>query len=255
MNTNDDDILLGAYLDGELPPGEADALTGRLANEPALMARLETLRAGDAATRRVFASLDERPMPPAVLELLGAREPARTGDVVPMPRRVKPHTSPLPLALAAGVALVAGFLISNVVRETPGLGVDLGNGGLVAMNSELYALLETGISGEPRDFGNGTTGTLALTFEDRAGDWCREVAVTAGTEGLYGVACRRAGDWRMEAMGYGPAGGGSAPYAEAAGTAPAAVLSAIDSLIGPADPLGPSEEKVLVSGSWENSPE
>ena len=49
--------LLETYLDDALPPAEADALRGRLANEPALSAELDQLRTDRAQRASAFASM------------------------------------------------------------------------------------------------------------------------------------------------------------------------------------------------------
>lgn len=259
MNHNDenydDDTLLSAYIDGELPAAEADRVTERLAREPLLMRRLETLRAGDAAVRDAFERIDDEPMPASVLEMLGAKPATPADNVVAFPARGAQRFFQVPVALAASIALVAGFLVSNVLRDAPGMGIDLERGGAVAATSPLHALLEGGVSGEAQVLASGTTGEVVLTFEDRDGDWCRQVAVASGPEALHGVACRRNGAWQVEALGYAPAGQAGGVYLPAGSDTPDAVDAAIDGLIGPADPLDNSEENRLISGGWKKSPD
>lgn len=252
---HDDDTLLSAYIDGELPAADADRVTARLAREPLLMRRLETLRAGDAAVREAFERVDNEPMPAAVLEMLGAAPAKPAGNVVPLPARGAQRFFQLPVALAASVALLAGFLVSNLLRDEPGMGIDLEHGGAVASASPLHALLEGGVSGEARVLASGTTGEVLLTFEDRDGDWCRQVAVASGPEALHGVACRRDGTWQVEALGYTPAGRAGGVYLPAGSDTPEAVDAAIDGLIGPADPLDVPAENRVISGGWKKSPD
>lgn len=249
----DDDTLLSAYLDGELADDEADRITERLAREPALMRRLEAMQSADAATRQAFETLDEQPMPAAVLDMLGASAGKSPGNVVPFPQRVVRNFAQLPVALAASVALVAGFLVSNVLRDAPTDPYGITPAGVVAAGSDLHELLEHGISAEPQQFAGGATGQLVLTFEDKAGDWCRHLVVDAGEHGVQGVACRRGGTWQVEALGFGAAIDAGGPFRQASGTTPAAVDSAIDALIGPRDPLGADEERSLISNTWEKA--
>lgn len=247
----DDDILLSAYLDGELPATDADQLTERLAREPALMARLEAMRSGDAAVRRAFAALDERPMPDAVLGLLGAEAASQeSADVVAFPRRDAWRLAPLPVALAASIALVAGFLISNVLREPQGFGIELDNAGRVAANSGLHDWLESAASGEAGAVPGGATGELLFTFANDDGNWCRQLALSAGAETMHAVACRRDGRWHVEAMAYGPAPAAAGPFLPAGAGTPAAVATAVDGLIGPREPLDSATEKRLISNAW-----
>lgn len=246
----DDDTLLSAYLDGELGDDEADRITERLAREPALMRRLEAMKSADDATRQAFEKLDEQPMPAAVLDMLGASKAERSATVVPFPQRIVRNFAQLPVALAASVALVAGFLVSNVLREVPTDPYGISPAGIVAAGSDLHDLLEHGISAEPQQFANGSTGQLVLTFEDKAGDYCRQLVVDGGGHGVQGVACRRGSSWQVEALSFGGGADAGGPYRQASGTTPAAVNSAIDTLIGARDPLGVDEEKALISETW-----
>lgn len=247
----DDDTLLSAYLDGELADDEADRITERLAREPALMRRLEAMKSADDATRQAFARLDEQPMPAAVLDMLGASKAEHSATVVPFPQRIVRNFTQLPVALAASVALVAGFLVSNVLREAPTDPYGITAAGVVAAGSDLHELLEHGISAEPQQFADGATGQLVLTFEDKTGNYCRHLVVDGGEHGLQGVACRRAGGWQVEALSFGGGMDAGGPFRQASGTTPPAVNSAIDALIGPRDPLGVDEEKQLISDTWQ----
>lgn len=250
----DDDTLLSAYLDGELPDDEANRITERLAREPALMRRLEAMKGADDATRQAFSTIDERPMPAAVLEMLGADARGPAASVVPFPKRVVQNFTQLPVALAASIALVAGFLVNEILREAPADPFRITPTGVVADGSDLHELLEFGISAEPQELTDGATGRLVLTFEDKAGDYCRHLVVDAGDHGMQGVACRRSGDWQVEALSFGGGTDAGGPFRQASGTTPAAVDSAIDTLIGSSDPLDLDEEKALISDTW-NKPE
>lgn len=249
----DDDTLLSAYLDGELADDEAERITERLAREPALMRRLEAMKSADDATRQAFEKLDEQPMPAAVLDMLGTTAAERSATVVPFPRRIVRHFIQLPVALAASVALVAGFLVSNVLREAPSDPYGITPAGVVAAGSDLHELLEHGISAEAHQFADGATGQLVLTFEDKAGDYCRQLVVDGGEHGVQGVACRRDGSWQVETLSFGGGVDAGGPFRPASGTTPAAVNSAIDALIGPRDPLGVDEEKALISDTWKKA--
>ena len=246
----DDDTLLSAYLDGELDDDTANRVTERLAREPELMRRLEAMQGADEATRQAFATLDERPMPAAVLDMLGADASAPAASVVPFPRRIARNFAQLPVALAASVALVAGFLASDALRDAPLDPYGISPAGVVASGSDLHELLEQGVSAEPQQFADGSTGLLVLTFEDRTGDWCRQLVVDGGDDGIQGVACRRGGSWQVEALSFGAPSAAGGPFRQASGTTPAAVDSAIDALIGSRDPLGADEEKSVISISW-----
>ncbi|MEQ9563895.1 MAG: hypothetical protein RLN69_15350, partial [Woeseiaceae bacterium] len=131
-----DDIALSAYLDGELPQDQADRLSERLAREPLLAGRLEAMRATDEATRKLYATLDDLPMPQGVLDLLSAPA-AAPSNVVPFPMRVAKQFWQAPVAIAASVALLAGFLVHDLLLE-PSSRVDAIVAGEVANGTELH---------------------------------------------------------------------------------------------------------------------
>ncbi|GGE12480.1 membrane protein [Aureimonas endophytica] len=95
-------MLLAAYLDGELSPGELVAFEARLADESALRRDCEDLAALSGAVRR---SLAETPVPAG----LGARLAEGLGAAEPVPPRQVPRW--LPLAAVLLIGLFAGGLL------------------------------------------------------------------------------------------------------------------------------------------------
>ena len=256
-STTADDVALSAYIDGELPQDEADKLTERLATEPSLARRLEALRGTDDATRELFAKLDSMPMPPAVLDLL--RQPKTSSaksNVVALPVRLAKRFFELPAAIAASVALLAGILLGDLLRDEAGSADSLSS--LVATgmtrDSELYGLLESGISNETRVLANGASGRVRLTFEDRAGDYCRQFRLTSEVRTAEALACRRGGGWQLEVLEFGPAEAESGPYQQAS-QGSAALNAAVDALIGDHVPLDAGAETRVIQGGWKKIPE
>jgi anti-sigma factor RsiW len=120
-----DDELLSSYLDGELDAAKLRELEQRLATDEALQARLEALRGADRATRKWYAAVDARPMPASVLQLLAGAEPAarpESSKVLAFPARGLRRFWQMPVAIAASVALVAGFLVSKIAEQEPDTG-------------------------------------------------------------------------------------------------------------------------------------
>lgn len=249
-----DDELLSAYIDGELPADEADTLTTRLETEPELMQRLEAMRASDDAVRTVYEAIDRTPLPDAVLKHFDEPASANPPDnVVAFPERGIRRFLQAPVAIAASVALVVGFVVSDFFRDdsaAPGVNDSL-VAGAVGMESELHALLEHGASGTVQDFGDGATAEVVLTFEDTGGDYCRQVRVDLPTRPAHGVACRRNDAWQMETIALGASAGG--PFTPAAASTPEAVRTAVDDLIGTGEPLDPVRETEIISEGWKKS--
>jgi hypothetical protein len=257
-STTNDDIALSAYLDGEMPQPDADRLSERLAVEPRLARRLEALRASDDATRGVFARVDALPMPQGVLDLLQARTAApAVSNVVPFPKRVARQFLQAPVAIAASVALLAGFVAHDLLlKQTPradGLGAFVA--GDVASGTKLHELLESGLSGMPQVFPGELRGEVLLTFRDTGGDYCRQLQLGSVTRSLQAVACRRGDDWQMEALDFGVAAPADGQYQQASGGGNAAVNAAIDALIGGNEALDAGDESRLIQGGWKKSDE
>ena len=256
-----DDAILSAYLDDELALDDARRLKDRLAREPALALRLEQMRSANLAARGVFEAADDLPLPQSVLDLLnenGADNPRATsdeGNVATFPARGLQRYFQAPVALAASVALAAGFLAGDVLHRTqdadapvaPSLYADT-----IPQRSELHDLLETGVSGTPRVLPSGASGRLMLSFENRDGDWCRQFELARETGSMQALACRRNDAWHMEALAYGapvPAGGN---YQAAGSDSLPALDTAVDEQIGTGEALDLEEESRLISNGWRD---
>ena len=249
-----DDELLSAYIDGALPETDADKLTERLAREPALQKRLELLQSGDETTRRLFARIDEQPMPQAVLDLLQSNDEAETtaaaNNVVAFRPRGWQRFATAPVAIAASVALAAGFLVSRLVDQAPD------NAAAAALyaqtipaDSAVHRMLEENRSAEAVQFADGSEGQVILSFADLSGDWCRQLAIgnTAGT--VEALACRRDGQWRTEIVSFSATAGST--YQQASGGPSVALSAAIDRLIGDSQPVDKQEEYRLIQEKWK----
>ena len=257
-----DDIALSAYIDGELPDEESRVLEQRLSNEPALARRLERLRGTDSDAQRVFAAIGERPMPQGVLDLLAEESPeteagkdAETSNIVAFPQRGIKQYFQAPVAVAASVALLAGFLFGGVFqagKQTPVEPAGL-YAGQIRSDGKLHLLLEEGRSAETALLEEGRVAELMLTFQDRDGDYCRQLRVDGGGAPLQGVACRRGATWQVEAIGIAGKRSPDGSYQLAGGDTPAAIDSAIDELIGSLPPLDSDEENALISNAWKKS--
>lgn len=254
IEDNTDDIALSAYIDGELPREDARALKERLLKEPALARRLEALRGADNDALRMYAAIDKRPMPQAVLDLLGQEPtPAKDSNVIAFPKRGIQQFFQMPVAIAASVALLAGFLVGDVFRESNLASPEMTGlyAGQVDTNSNLHQILENGTSAQAGSLSDGVNAELLLTFQDLDGDYCRQLRVDGSGAPLQGIACRRGGSWQVEAVSIAGARAPDGSYQQASGETPAAIDSAIDSLIGLLPPLDLEEETSVVSNGWK----
>ncbi len=246
-NDTQDDELLSRYLDDELEAAEADRLTERLAREPALARRLESLRGADDATRALFARLDELPLPSGVTEMLTADEPRAPATVVPIRRPFAQRFLELPVALAASLALAVGFFADRLLEgpgSAPGAADTLA-AGTVPAGSALHALLEEQPSGASVTLADGTRGSVRLTFADADGNWCRQLDLENARRNVNALACRRDDRWQTEFLAFGePAGGAYQPA-----SAPA-VAAALASLLGDGAVLGADEEAAVLAADW-----
>jgi hypothetical protein len=252
-----DDELLSAMLDGELDEVAAIALKERLAGEPQLAKRLATLRRADDQTRAMFATIDELPMPQGVIDLLaanGASEALPASNVISFPRRMIDRFASAPVAIAASVALAAGFFANRLFEGAPTAPASIAvlQAQTVPQGSAVYELLENNASAEPVDLADGATGRVLLTFADENGDWCRQLAIESNDASVQALACRRSGDWRSEVIAFGNPAAGA--YQPASAAALAIISAAVDSRIGDRAALEADEERQLLNKQWLKKP-
>lgn len=259
-----DDEALSTLLDGELPPEEAARLRERLSREPVLAERLEQLATADAALRDACAGIIEEPLPPSVLELLKtapagdaasgtARRTEDGGQVVELRHRrpVAPRWSSRRAAVAAGIALLVGVFLGrgmNPGNDTVPGADPVAGAGFVEPDSRLHAVLESLPSAETGELGTDLAATPRLTFRTQSGDWCRQVDVTGARGTTEVLACRRAGEWRLEVASFAPEAGAGDVYRPAAGASDA-VRATVESMIADG-PLEADAERALIANDW-----
>lgn len=272
--TNMDDKLM-AYLDGELAAADRTALEAQLLSDPALVLRLEELKAGDRHLEAFLAEEafeDIRPDTAELAALLAAKleqKPASSGprdddaqviflDQEKGRRSFRGRTF-IPHAIAASVALMIGFGAGYVSPGKPGTDQDsrVAEGrylaGVVPEGSSLHAALETRPSeAYPVVGGADVAHVVPLTsFRTREGDYCREYMAAGPEGGARGVACKIENIWRVQASvavatrdaspdGFIPASGADA--------------GPIDTLIMKmmaGDAFSPDEEQQAIRDGWK----
>lgn len=220
-----------AWLDGELPPAAADRIARAVAADPALAERAEAHRRLKARLRAAFGPLLDQPValprPAAEVHSL---------DSARAMRRLRAGRSQgwaLPMSIAA--SLVVGVLVGHEMITPPPSGIaDRPNA--LALAAPIAAALDrqaSGVAGPVR---------VALSFRDRAGDYCRSF----DARHLEGVACRQGGGWRLRYAA--PADNGSGDY-RMAGSDPAKA-AAIQAMIA-GEPLDAQAEKAALATGWK----
>ena len=246
------DEQLSALIDGALSDSEADSVKAALENDLDAQARMSGLRGADAIMMRAAQTLDERPMPKSVLDLLGADdqnlreleqrpEPDLRDDnkIVPFQTatRSRSYTAPF-MAIAASLMLAVGFTggwLSSLPRTGESGGVLTASLGVIDQQNPLYASLTGAVSGEVLDISGSRPVSVmpVLSFIDQDGNLCREVV--AQSEGIRNhlLACRQQkAQWTIvtaSAVTGAAISGGT--FTVASSGTPAAIDAAIDARI------------------------
>ncbi|WP_430472833.1 hypothetical protein ACQ0MK_12165 [Thalassospira lucentensis] len=234
--TDQDFILLSAYIDGELAPTESRKLEDRIANCPVLT-RQFNIMAGQSIVLR---NQSERLLPDALYPKL-SKNIEDILDSKPIPSRVRtytdsgktsvtpPHAANGNTAIWTGIGAAAAVLIAFVggnwfsqnITATDVASLSDGNAQLVTyspvsnpvLDQEISLTLEKTLSGAIRhvalDQGNSDNAETLIeplrTFR-QSGRFCREYQVTFptstfanGPDSFYGRACRT-GDGQWETV-------------------------------------------------------
>lgn len=242
-----------ALVDGQLAPADVPDLVEELARDAALVAELqEYLALSRSRMAVVYAGKAEEPVPRRLIDaVLSAAAPAGGQEQEPGPIAGLRQRLPAwlrgsyrvpawclaagpALAAAAAVAAVAGYLATSAP------------GRMVVVEADLTAALERTQSGK-----DAALATLrpALSFNNKAGTWCRQFEVqNANREVSHALACRAdGGQWNVVA---------STPLAASGGFAPAGAdgRKTVDDLVTSimqGNPLSQEEESAAIGQRWE----
>jgi negative regulator of sigma E activity len=176
-----------AYADGEIDADQRALVESQLARDPEAREMVERFRATGGLLRENFDSLLTDPVPQRLIDTVRETPIGIPPDNVISLRKAeakhKAHNWPS-LALAAGIALVVGVVVGNLLpadrSETIALGPDL-----------LQTALDSNASGVPyqSDDAPGQV-TPTSTFRTEDGRICREFERTLGQRSTVGIACR-----------------------------------------------------------------
>lgn len=258
-----DDERLSSLIDGELPAAAAAELERRLAAEPELAQRLRTLRRGDAALRKAYASIEAEPLSAGLSALLRRHgidddisqdAAGAAAKVVPL-RRHRPPISWVPTSIAAGIALAIGLALGltlgprDRLTDTQRL---LASGAAITPDRELFEVIESVPSGETQTLAGNVAATPRLTFRTADGDYCREIELASSTRRTSVVGCRQNGAWRPEGVTQFSASSGELgndSFVPASG--PADGLDAIVGELMAGIPLSADAERDAIAAGWQ----
>lgn len=247
---------LSAFLDGELDDAAAARIEMRLADDPALQARLRSLTEVDDRLGAAFHVTDDDP----IVQRLAARirEPARaskgSGTLADLAHwRTRSLQRGLwQMAAAASIAAIVGafggFLITQHTSNPSGPAI-----GAIAMNSPLGALLEQQPAGKTIDLSSDYRVAVVASFRDDRGRICRELEYgPAGDQppSTVAFACRLPdGKWSIQGAVALARPEGSPGYQPSSSGMTDAVSGLVRSLnIGEA--LAAEDERRLLSTGW-----
>lgn len=234
MNIPEERLM--AFVDGELGPTEQEAVAAAMAEDPALTARIESMR----RLRRLIAAAHrevlEEPPPSHLLAGLGER-----GDVVDLAEARARLRGPVPWRAIGGMAacLAIGLLIGRAPTERRPSPLLATRGGDIIAGGVLAEALDKQLASTQRD----EAVKIGISFRARNGRYCRTFTVRSG---LAGLACRESDAWVAQTTastsgGVAPSG----PYAMAASDLPPPVATAVDAMISGAalDARGEAQAK------------
>lgn len=241
-NRTIDDMMLSAYIDGELPQHDADDVRAAIEADPLLAERLAALRSVDALVARHAHALDDTPLPADVLAMLQAESTpqasAPAANVVHGPWQRWTRASGVHLALAASLVLALGLVLTKPFAPLPS---DLPP--LAAYASQL----DTSPSGTTVAVDDAAL-TNRFTFVDRDGRHCRQYQLNNAGGGSDNVACRDAAGWTLVASLPMPAQEALDLYQPASSSAELnALLDAM--MAGPA--LDAEAEAAVIERNWQ----
>ena len=250
MNLSDESLM--AFVDGELDAAQRADVERALAGDAVLQARVTEMQAQRRRVAAAFANVLDEPMPERLASLLADPPGAPHSTVVSLgaaraaraeraQRRAMPSWAQwggMAASVLLGVLLGLQFASRSGHNDDGALGMR--DGRLVA-GGPIEQALATQLAGANT---SGSPVAVQLSFVDRAGAYCR----TFSTASVAGLACRRDGQWAVQALA---AAEGTADGAmrQASSSLPRAVLDAVDQRIA-GDALDAERERQARDHSW-----
>jgi len=230
---------LSAFLDGELPDSEMQAIEKAIHSDSALAERLEDLANIDRQLRQTFEPVLNEPIPGAVLSLLDETEEQTPSNLISFAAQKKfRKTWQLPAAIAA--SLMVGFFVSEVYNQAGSGNGEFTATGPVPETSQLFAALSSLVSGQK-------LGDIepVLSFISTAGEYCREFTATFSR----GLACRNGRGWHVVSQIYTAKANSEDGYSTASAQSFEAFDALVDNLIT-GETLSQLHEERLIKSKW-----
>jgi hypothetical protein len=239
------DEQISAFLDGELPAADMDALGKDIEADADLARRVERLGAANRAFVQAVSVIDSKPMPASVGKLLAE---APTAKVLAFRPRVSAWLNEH-RALAASLlcAAIVGGVASGLRSETDPFAPKAD--GLILASSPLHHALEGASTGEAVLVSAGVSATPRLTFASDTGAYCRQFDVASQKGVTTAIACREGKAWRTQVAVFGKPGAGP-DYQTASGAKSPALEAFIDQHISGAA-LNAEQEKQAITKGWD----
>ena len=242
------DEQLSAFLDGELPANEMDALSREVEADKELAARLERLGGANEAYVAAVGSIDGQPLS-AGLEAAMAAPP--TAKIIPFrPKAIGAFVMEHRAIAAALVCAAAVWSVFSTTRS-PVEALQDSQGYIVAA-SPLHDVLEATPSSVQVKLPGGVEAMPRLTFVTASGDVCRQYRLESATGGSEAIACRRDDRWRVEVAVFGAPGAAPGDFQTAAGSSSETLDAFVDRAIE-GEPLDAQQEADAIESGWRRN--
>lgn len=242
------DEQLSAFLDGELPPAEMDALALAVETDAGLAARMERLGSANTAYLGAIGAIDAAPIKAS---LKAAMETPPTAKVIAFKPRSIGTFLMEHRAIAASLLCAAGVFGLMSTMTGPGAVDPLAPGadGMIMASSPVYRMLESGKTGEVVTISASSSATPRLTFASDDGGFCRQFDVVTGESASAAIACRDGDGWKTQVVAYGLTKPSGDFQTASAGRSPA-LEAFLDQRMNGA-PMNAEEEAKLLTGGWK----
>ena len=227
---------LSAFIDGELPPKEMEAVAVLLATRPDLdqwVRRQESLRLG---LKDAFADLLAAPPPERLVQAVQS---------APLSWRWRIRRLAAPRVLApAGAALALGLVIGVALQP---------RGEIVSRNGQVMAegALATALNERLASEGAASAGpSIGISFKNREGQDCRTFETGGEAGAQSGLACHGAQGWAIAMLAARPNREAGGAYRMAGSEMPDAIRAAVNASIA-GEPFDAAAERAARERGWK----